>query len=204
MTSAIKQHSFKLLVLISLIGLGVSLYFWINQESPPLPSIKQAPDFTLSDVSGNTVQLQDTHGKVRLLEFLFTSCPDICPMTTYNMVKLQDILKQENLWGSQVEFLSVTFDPLKDTSEVFKAYGDRMGMDYSAWTLLTGTEKETAEVANNYGVLVQKMPDGSFVHTVTSLFLIDPVGNIRKIFPMGEEMDNELILGMVRQLVRDE
>ncbi|OME99260.1 electron transport protein SCO1/SenC [Paenibacillus sp. FSL H7-0331] len=194
-----EKYGFKMFVTLLFAGLVVSVFFWINQ-SPTLPVLKQAPNFTLNDLEGKNVQLSDSNGKVRLVEFMFTSCPDICPMTTFNMVKLQDELKKSSQWGSQVQFLSVTFDPLKDTPEVFKKYGDRMRIDYSGWTLLTGTEAETAEVAKSFGVLVQKMPDGQFVHTVTSLFLIDGSGKIRKIFAMGDQMDNQEILKSIRQI----
>ncbi|SDD96826.1 protein SCO1/2 [Paenibacillus sp. UNCCL117] len=200
MVAILKRHGFKAAVCVLLIALAYSVYSWVSQDGPPLPTLKQAPAFTLQNLDGTPTGLEQTDGKVRLVEFLFTSCPDICPMTTYNMVKLQNQLKQTGLWGDKVQFLSITFDPQRDTPEVFKRYGDKMGMDYTGWTLLTGTEKETAEVARSFGVLVQKMPDGSFVHTVTSLFLIDQQGKIRKVFPMGEEMNNEDVYKTIRQL----
>ncbi|TDF92770.1 SCO family protein [Paenibacillus piri] len=200
MKAIIHKHGFKLLVLLLLALFIGSIVSWLNQESPALPVIKPAPPFTLKNLEGETVQLSDSDGKVRLIEFLFTSCPDVCPMTTYNMVKLQEELKKEGLWGSKVQFQSITFDPVKDTPEVFKKYGDRMGMDYAGWKLLTGTEAETGEVAKSFGVMVQKMPDGQFVHSVTSLFLVDGAGKIRKVFAMGEDMNNEDILKKIRQI----
>ncbi|WP_159884964.1 SCO family protein [Paenibacillus puerhi] len=200
MKAALKQHGFKLTVIVLLVALALSMLSWLKQDRPPLPSIKQAPDFSLLDMDGQPVKLSDSHGKVRLISFMFTSCPDICPMTTYNMVKLQNDLKQQGLWGDQVQFLSITFDPLTDTPEVFSKYGERMGVDPSGWTLLTGTEKETADVAKSFGVVVQKMPDGSFAHTVTSLFLVDTKGKIRKIYPMGEDMNHDELMKMIRLL----
>lgn len=194
-----KKHRFKLLVGLVMLLMVLSLNFWMTQERPVLPVIKQAPDFKLLDVNGKPFQFNESNGKVRLVEFLFTSCPDICPMTTYNMVQIQNELKQQQLWGKKVQFLSITFDPEQDTPEVFKAYGDRMGMDYSGWTLLTGTEKETADVAKSFGVMVQKLPDNTFVHSVTSLMLVDATGKIRKIFKMGDEMNNDEIIKMIRQ-----
>ncbi|CAG7601044.1 SCO1 protein [Paenibacillus solanacearum] len=202
MIAALKRHGFKLVIGVLLATLVYSFYSRFGHDNPPLPSVKQAPELSLINLDGNPVRLEHTAGKVRLVEFLFTSCPDVCPMTTYNMVKLQSQLKQDGLWGDKVHFLSVTFDPQRDTPEMFKRYGDMMGIDYTGWTLLTGTEQETADAARSYGVLVQKMPDGSFVHTVSSLFLVDGQGKIRKVFPMGETMNNDEILRMIRQLVR--
>ncbi|NOU94432.1 redoxin domain-containing protein [Paenibacillus sp. LMG 31456] len=200
MNAFLRKNGFKLLVTLLFALFIGSVISWLNQDSPALPVIKQAPTFTLNSLEGEKVQLSDSAGKVRLIEFLFTSCPDVCPMTTYNMVKLQNELKMEGIWGNKVQFLSITFDPLKDTPEVFKKYGDRMGMDYDGWKLLTGTEAETGEVAKSFGVMVQKMPDGSFVHTVTSLFLVDGAGKIRKVFAMGEGMNNEDIIQKIRQI----
>ncbi|NHN30519.1 SCO family protein [Paenibacillus agricola] len=195
----LQKHGFKLLVTLMLVALVGSVISWVTQ-SPTLPVLKQAPNFTLSNLDGQKVNLNDSNGKVRLVEFMFTSCPDICPMTTFNMVKLQEELRKTNQWGSEVQFLSITFDPLKDTPKVLKEYGDRMRIDYSGWTLLTGTEAETAAVAKDFGVLVQKLPDGQFVHTVTSLFLVDGTGKIRKIFAMGDQMDNADIIKSIQQI----
>ncbi|MNI70891.1 hypothetical protein D3C73_1267310 [compost metagenome] len=116
------------------------------------------------------------------------------------MVRLQEELIKSNQWDKEVQFISVTFDPERDTPQVFKEYGDRMGMDYKAWTLLTGTEAETQAVTKSFGVLAQKMPDGQFMHTVNSLFVIDGKGDIRQIFDMGEDMDNEEILKTIRKI----
>ncbi|MFH5185395.1 SCO family protein [Paenibacillus sp. TAB 01] len=195
-----KRHWFKIAVSLLFLVMFINVYRWISQDNPVIPTIKQAPDFTLKDINNKPFQFSRSNGTIRLVEFLFTSCPDICPTTTYNMVKIQNQLKQHNLWGNQVQFLSITFDPETDTPEVFKAYGDRMGMDYSGWTLLTGTEKETADVAKSFGVMVQKLPDGTFIHNVTSLMLVDQTGNIRKIFKMGEDMNNDKIIKMIRQI----
>ncbi|OXM83039.1 SCO family protein [Paenibacillus rigui] len=195
-----KRHWFKLAIGLLFLVMLISVYRWMSQDNPVLPTVKLAPDFTLKDVDNKPFHFSQSNGTIRLVEFLFTSCPDICPTTTYNMVKIQNQLKQQHLWGNQVQFLSITFDPETDTPEVFIAYGDWMGMDYSGWTLLTGTEKETAEVANSFGVMVQKLPDGTFVHNVTSLMLVDRAGNIRKVFKMGEDMNNDEIIKMIRQI----
>ncbi|WP_349254167.1 hypothetical protein [Paenibacillus sp. RC67] len=71
-------------------------------------------------------------------------------------------------------------------------------MNYSGWTLLTGTEKKTADVARSFGVLVQKLPDDTFVHSVTSLMLVDSSGKILKIFKIGDEMNNDEIIKRIR------
>ncbi|TBL81109.1 SCO family protein [Paenibacillus thalictri] len=104
MKNWLKLHGFKLSVVILFAILAGSFYSWFKQISPALPVVKTAPDFALQDISGKTFQFGDTNGKVRLVEFLFTSCPDICPITMYKMVQLQNELKKTKSMGRQGSF----------------------------------------------------------------------------------------------------
>lgn len=87
--------------------------------------------------------------------------------------------------------------------EVLREYARRMGLDEKGWQLLRGEEQETRDIAAKYGVMVQRMDDGQFVHNVTSLQLIDANRNIRKVYSMGEEMDTEEILKDIDSLLAD-
>jgi len=110
------------------------------------------------------------------------------------MVQLQERLKEKNLFGNEVRFVAVTFDPENDTPEALRKYADQMGIDASGWHVLRGEEAVTHDIAAQYGVNVVNMGDGQFVHNVTSLQLIDSDQRVRKVYPMGEEMDNEEVL----------
>src|SRR5699024_5446226 len=63
--------------------------------------------------------------KVRLIEFMYTNCPDVCPVTTLEMSKLRQQLIKEDVFGDKVEFLTITIDPDHDTTEVLKDYASR-------------------------------------------------------------------------------
>lgn len=166
-----------------------------------LPVIKAAPDFTLQDLNGNPVQASDNAGKVVLMEFMFTSCPDICPVTTYKMSRLQTQLKENDTFGSKVQFVTITFDPERDTPEVLREYADRMEIDLENWQVLRGEERMTHDIAAKYDVSVLNMGEGQFVHNVTSLQLIDAKQRIRKVYSMGDEMDNEEIMADITALL---
>lgn len=198
-----KTQTVWLLLAFFLVLLGVSGYwgysFW--QKSGALPAIKQAPDFTLKNLRGEEVRFSQLNGKVRLVEFLFTNCPDVCPLTTLNMVKVQRELQKKNRFGSKVAFVSISFDPQRDTPEVLQKYAASMGMDSNGWTVLRGTEEETERVVKAFNILVQKTPDGSFIHSTRSLFLIDASGQIRKIYSMGSEMNNDEVLKDIAELL---
>ncbi|WP_141501097.1 SCO family protein [Paenibacillus luteus] len=138
-----------------------------------------------------------------LMEFMFTSCPDICPATTYNMVLLQDELKKQGSFGESVQFAAITFDPNTDTTEVFADYAEKMEIDQAGWKLLRGDETYIHEKAKEYGIGIQRLEDNQFVHTVTSLMLIDGKQQIRKVYRMGEEMDNSVILKDINTLLKE-
>lgn len=191
-----------ILLVMAIILIGYVLYH-SNRPHDKLPIIKTAPDFTLTDVNGSLINTTSLYGHIRLMEFIFTNCPDICPTTTYNMVQIQNELKTKNLFGDKVEMVAVTFDPVRDTPDVLKQYANRMKMDMSGWILLRGTEQETQQIMKKYGLTVQDLGDGQFVHTISSLLLVDGNQKIRKVYKMGEEMDNTQIINDIEKLVAE-
>ncbi|MBW7456200.1 SCO family protein [Paenibacillus sepulcri] len=183
---------------------GYFAYSMLGNHTGKLPVVMDSPDFTLQGLDGNpfTYSANNT-GNVHIIEFMFTQCPDICPATTYNLVQIQEELKKEALFGSKVNFLAISFDPANDTPQVLRKYADRLGMDMSGWSILTGKEEDTKKLAEKFGISITKMPDGTFVHTATSLLLIDDKQRVRKVYRMGNDMDNELILNDIRTLINE-
>lgn len=175
--SWLKRYGFSLIVLALCIVMG---YYILQQQNKgeELPVIKAGAEFSYLDTEGNTVTLSGTNGKARLLYFFFASCPDVCPPTTALMSQVQDELKEDGVFGEEVEFLSVTIDPTRDTPEVLKEYADRFSTDPKGWKFLRGDEKETAKIAENYGILVVKDNDGNFSH-MNLIVLLDEDGQIR-------------------------
>ncbi|NEW05676.1 SCO family protein [Paenibacillus sp. SYP-B3998] len=193
---------YRTTVIVLFTAIVLCLVLWFRQGAAPLPVIKKAPEFSLQDLKGQPLKLSESAGKVRLLEFFFANCPDICPATTSNMVLMQNNLKEKGKFGNKVEFLSITFDPDRDTPEVLEKYGSLLGIDQAAgWHLLRGSEKEVLQTATDYGIMAVKQKDGQFAHSIKSLFLIDQDGFIRKVFDMGESMDNEAIEKSINQLL---
>ncbi|MFS0725985.1 SCO family protein [Paenibacillus sp. 1P07SE] len=170
-------------------------------KSDQLPIMMASPDFTMPDHEGRSVSQSDYDGQVRLMSFIFTRCPDICPATTLHMVDLQEELKARGWFGDQVAFVSATFDPDNDTPEVLADYAERLGIDTAGWTLLRGEEAQTIALAAEYGNSVQRLDDGLYAHNVTSLLLIDRDHQVRKIYRMGDDIDQEEILSDIASLV---
>tara|TARA_B100000809_G_C14961850_1_gene467681 strand:- start:6 stop:692 length:687 start_codon:yes stop_codon:yes gene_type:complete len=109
-----------------------------------------AGDFTLSDQDGNQISLRDYSGDVVVVMFIFTRCPDVCPVTTQNLGEVSDILGNEM---DGVTFLSISVDPEYDTQERLKSFAQKHGVD---WPHLSGSLEESEKVWENFGIVVEK------------------------------------------------
>lgn len=193
-----QRHWFTVLAAVIVLAIvGVFGYQYMKKEQ--IPVMKTMNDFTLDNINGSRYTFSDSTGKVRLVEFMFTNCPDICPATTYNMSKLQEQLKEKGWFGDKVEFVSITFDPKVDTPEVLQTYADKFHADQSGWRFLRGDEQAVAAVTKDFGIAVLKQPDGSFAHTAR-MFLVDKEGNMRRAYGMAAEMNMEQIMKDMEQL----
>ncbi len=157
-----------------------------------------APDFILTDAKGQPFILNENEGKIILLFFGYTYCPDVCP-TTLSELKLVMEKLGNNAGNVRVVFISV--DPGRDTSEYMQKYVERFN---PAFIGLSGTEEELEPVWNQYGIfreVVAGTSDANYVVNHTArVFLIDSKGNLRLSFgfqtpPEDIAHDIEIILG---------
>jgi protein SCO1/2 len=147
------------------------------------------PDFTLTDQSGQPFRLSDQQGKVVLLFFGYTSCPDVCPTTLGTWRKVHEGLGDD---AERVKFVFVTVDPERDTPE-------RLGMHVQAFNPdfvgLTGSPEELAAIYDFFGVIHEKdTSSGSALgylvsHTATT-FILDPEGKWRLRETYGTEAED--------------
>jgi protein SCO1/2 len=128
--------------------------------------------FKLKNQFGKEVGLEDWGGKIIIADFFFTSCPSICPKLTRNMKKLQTAFKKTD---SLVRFVSFTVDPVRDSVQALKAYGDKYGIDHDTWFMLTGDRNELYDIALNEfkaSIASNGNIDTGFIHT-DRFFLLD-------------------------------
>ena len=136
-----------------------------------------AKDFPLPDVEGRMRGIQDFKGKVVVLFFGFTQCPDVCPTTLGEIAQAKKLLGAD---GDKVQGIFVTVDPERDTPQVLKAYMANFGPDFVA---LRGSPEQLATVAKDFKVYYKKVEGktpGSYTmdHSAAS-FVYDPQGRLR-------------------------
>lgn len=144
-------------------------------------------------------------GKLVLINYIFTNCPDICPLGTNNMRLIQERLKKENT--KNVEFISLSFDPEFDTPEVLAKFAAIRNLDLGNWAFLTGGKSVTDAIIKKAGVLAvvgdsTVFKDGRkiyyYIHT-DRIQLIDADSRIRKNYK-GSEINIDEIINDIKSL----
>jgi protein SCO1/2 len=156
-----------------------------SQQKTPKGTVLnvKAPDFTLIDQDGKRFLSTSLRGKIVVLDFIYTTCTDVCPLFTANFARLQRQLATEH--RSEVLFISITTDPEIDSPKILKAYAQRHGADFGNWVFLTGTEAQLKEVWKDFGIRVIHKGRGLVQHdSVTTL--IDRQG-MRRFNHFGEK-----------------
>ncbi|MFZ1042191.1 MAG: SCO family protein [Anaerolineales bacterium] len=145
----------------------------------------------LTDSNGQPFALSSQRGKVVLLYFGYTSCPDDCPAT---MAKLKLTMGLLGNLAQNVQVLMATTDPTHDTAAQMKKW---MTGFYPTFLGLFGTPAQLQPAYTAYGVTVE---DGGDTHT-TYLYVIDPKGNLRVTFD-GPSMDPQDVADDVQTLIK--
>ncbi len=122
-----------------------------------------APAFVLVDQENQPFASTKLRGKTVVLNFIFTTCTDVCPLFTAKLVQLQRKLNGQ--FGSELFFVSVTTDPEIDSPKVLKAYALRHGADLENWAFLTGSEAQLKSVWRSYSLQVIRRKRGLVQHT---------------------------------------
>ena len=142
---------------------------------------RPAPMFALLDAEGRRVGLDDLRGKVVVLNFIYASCTDVCPLHSELLAEVQSLVNRTPM-KDLVQFISVTTDPEKDTPEVLRAYGAIHGLDPANWAFLTRdpaqSEDITRRLAEAYGHKFMPTDGGQQVHGVVT-HVIDREGQWR-------------------------
>ena len=144
-----------------------------GELNPPQPS----PDFTLRDQSGEKVSMSAQRGKLVLLTFLYTNCPDVCPLITQN---LNEGLRMLGPQRDDVRVLAVSVDPEGDTPKSVRAYAKKHHL-LPEFHYLIGSRPELTKVWKAYDVAAVASDPELVDHTAYTM-LIDRSGEGRVIY----------------------
>jgi protein SCO1/2 len=143
-------------------------------------------DFHLDDATGQSVSLGDFRGKVVVLFFGYTHCPQVCPTTLADLAQVMRLLGKD---ADRVQVLFVTLDPERDTRELLAKYPPAF---YPTFKGLSGDSAATAQAVQAFGVIYQKQPNKSGSYDLdhsAGAYLIAPGGSPVLLAPYGQPAD---------------
>lgn len=151
----------------------------------------------LPDVDGKPRSLADWKGKVTVVFFGYTQCPDVCPTTMAELAQIRKLLGDD---ADKLQTVFITIDPERDTAEILKGYVANFGPGVVA---LRGNAEQTAAAAKEFKVFFAKVPGkspGSYTmdHSAAS-FVFDPQGRVRLFVPYGG--DPKVLATDIKQLL---
>ncbi|MFC2025679.1 SCO family protein [Chloroflexota bacterium] len=173
---------------LSLLFLGSKLIpqnytFQGSLIDPPVP----ASDFDLIDQNQDSFRLSDQKGKVVLIFFGYTNCPDVCPVTLSEFKQIKNKLGDS---ANEVRFVYITVDPERDTTERMRLYISNFDPSFIG---LTSDRETLEEVWKDYGVYQTRQDLGSaagyLIDHTARIYAIDKDGNWRLTYPFGMEIE---------------
>lgn len=155
-------------------------------------------DFALTDAAGKPRTLADYRGKVVVLFFGYTQCPDVCPTT---LSALAETMKMLGADADRVQVVFVTVDPDRDTGELISSYVTAFNPSFVG---LRGDAEAIARTAKEFKVLYQKQPgrtpESYTVDHSAGTFVFDPQGRLRLYVGNGQGPD--VFAHDIRELLR--
>jgi protein SCO1/2 len=151
-------------------------------------------DFILIDQNGQKFHFKNLRGKVVIVAFAYTTCPDVCPLITAALRQVQTHLSERDRDKSYL--LTVTTDPEIDSPKVLAAYAKRYGAELGGWSFLTGDESTLKLVWKSFGVGVKRKARGLVDHTPLTA-IVDRNGVMRVAY-IGPSPDLQSLLRDIR------
>jgi protein SCO1 len=151
-----------------------------------LPGRRSAPDFRLTDFNGRPRSLLDYRGRVVVIFFGFTHCPNACPTELFMLAQAMKRLKSAS---DHVQVLFITLDPERDTAALLKSYVTAFDARFVG---LTGTLEQVDNAANSYHIMHFKVPIGDdyTIDHSTATYVIDAQGRQRLKGPLDASVDD--------------
>lgn len=187
---------------LALVIIALTLLACSERDRPPAPpasasaspfnstdisGVEWGRDFRLTDHDGKARSIADFKGKVVMLFFGFTHCPDVCPTTLAEMAQVRNKLGDD---GHRVQGLFVTVDPQRDTPQVLAQYAPAFDPSFLG---LYGSEEVTRALARDFKIFYSEQKshaDGHYAVAHSSvIYVFDPAGRLRLLMRPGAGID---------------
>lgn len=170
--------AFGALLVIAL--LGAYIIQRANKEHLALPVLGQVPNFTFTERSGEPFGTKDFTGKISVVDFIFTSCPGVCPIMAGRMSRLYKLFEQQ----PELQFVSITVDPETDSLPVLRQYATDHGVTDNRWVFLRAPVEQVSMVSEQgFKLAMGVLPAGHSSRFV----LVDSKGQIRGYYASDDD-----------------
>lgn len=143
----------------------------LKEETPMFPEV------TLEDHAGRVYPFSEFEGKYVFITFFYTMCGTVCPELEKNMAEVYDMLP-EDVVEEDIQFLSISFDPERDTPNVLDTYREWLESDGETWRMARiPDQQELDELLDRFGVIVIPDEYGNFAHN-SAFYLVNPEGRL--------------------------
>ena len=181
-----------LFIALAIVAIGsTAAVAMLRTHQPPLPRYGEVPSFALTATDGKAFGSRDLDGTPWVVDFVFTSCPEICPRMSEEMARLQTWLVNRGLAG-RARLVSISVDPDRDTAAVLRSYADRFHAHPANWIFLAGSQQAIEDaVVKGFKIAVTKekvegeQDSFSIVHG-TKFVLVDGKRQIRGYYDSGD------------------
>lgn len=166
-------------ITLALLPVVAIVAFGVLQPVKVRPRIGLAPGYAFTDSNGNRLTNEDLRGKLVFYDFTYTGCTGPCPQTGPAMREIQQLAETVDLAGLPLAFVTISFDPERDTPAALQRYAAALGAAPENWRFVTGDPARLKNViGGGFGVYYQQEADGGFTYEPT-IVLVDGNGIIR-------------------------
>lgn len=185
-------------ILVLIFILAAAGAFVINRANisrSDIPILWEVPEFEFVERSGQAFGLDDMKGKLNVVDFIFTSCPDICPVMSARMSELYELYSGFDI----VRFVSISVDPERDTLETLQAYAEAWGVIDNRWVFLRAEIEDVVELSEDgFKLQAEDLPMGHSNRFV----LVDQNGMIRSYHDSFDDVALGALKKNIRELAR--
>jgi protein SCO1/2 len=202
-----KTTAFLLIFFFVLTGAFMAYYYKQTRERPAnntLPVIGKVGSFSFTNQEGKTITEKDVNGKVRVVEYFFTTCKGICPKMNESMARVYEQYR----YNDNVVIMSHTVDPKNDSAQAMMAYSQKFNADPKHWLFLTGDKQQLYNMAR-YSYLISAQDDTSgvsidkdFIHD-NHFVLVDEENNVRGFYDGLDKKEVDKLIGDIKYVLEE-